>query len=111
MPPSTLSVARVFRALFPEELEVEAEVDDLGAKAFAIIIVASMLLEPPDPEPDPPAPTASIVVRGLLPIELITIASVADVRLLLSKATAAIGLTVPLTTPLSSTIFFNGSSC
>lgn len=99
----------MFRALLLEvELEVD-EVEDLGARAFATAKVVSMLPEPP--EPDPPAPTANIVDKGVLPMELITRASVDDVRLLLSIATAAIGFTLPLITPLSNTIFFKGSSC
>lgn len=96
----------MFRALLLLVLLVE--LDDLGAKAFATAKVVSMLPELP-PEPDP-APTANIVERGVFPIELTTRASVDDIFLLLSRATAAIGFTFPLITPLSNTIFFKGSS-
>jgi len=56
---------------------VEAELDDLGANAFATAKVASMLPEPPEPEP--PAPTANMVESGVFPIELTTRASVDDI--------------------------------
>jgi len=98
----------VLRVLLLVLALVEAELDDLGANAFATAKVASMLPEPPEPEP--PAPTANMVESGVFPIELTTRASVDDIFLLLSRATAAIGFTLPLMTPLSNTIFFNGSS-
>jgi len=86
---------------------VVVELDDLGANAFATAKVVSILPELPEPDP---APTASMVESGVFPIELTTRASVDDILLLLSRATAAMGFTLPLMTPLSNTIFFNGSS-
>jgi len=70
--------------------------------------VAKVLLEDPPLPPLPPSPplTASSVVAGLLPRELITTASVVDMPLLLSMATAANGLILPLVTPDNKIIFF-----
>lgn len=92
-------------------------VDELsfGDKALATAKVVSMsppkALPPLDELPPfiPPF-KAKAVATGELPNELMTTASVVDIRLLLSIATAANGFTLPLVTPESRTIFFNGSS-
>lgn len=93
-------------------------VDELsfcGDKALATTKVDSMSPPktlPPLDELPPfiPPPKAKAVATGELPNELMTTASVVDIRLLLSIATAANGFTLPLVTPESRIIFFNGSS-
>lgn len=107
----TLISAKVFRALLLLLLLLELLVELLGAKAPASAKVANvlLLLDPP-PLPESPPLTARSVAAGELPKELITTASVVDIWLLLSMATAATGLIEPLVTPCNNTIFFKGSS-
>lgn len=114
LPFITLINASVFKALLLLLLLLlEESVFLLPPNAPASAKVAKVLLEdPPLPLPPPSPPlTASSVVAGLLPRELITTASVVDIPLLLSMATAANGLILPLVTPDNKIIFFKGSSC
>jgi len=108
--PSTLSVARVLRVLV---LLLVVELD-WGDKALASASVVSVFMPLPLPPPfdEPPRPpfTAKSVAAGEFPSELITTASVVDICLLSSIATAAKGFTVPLVTPLSKISFLSGSS-
>lgn len=88
-----LRVAIVAKVL-SELLLLELELLLLGANALAKAKVARVLLplEPLDPDPESPPLTAKSVAAGELPKELITTASVVDIFLLLSIATAASGL-------------------
>jgi len=109
-----LRAAKVPRVL----LLLDEDEDDesfWGDKALATAKVVNALEPNPlwldDPPPFMPPFTAKSVAAGEFPNELITTASVVDIWLLLSIATAANGLTFPLATPESNTIFFSGSSC
>lgn len=89
-----LRVAKVPKVSLLELVLLSLEL--LGANALAKAKVARVLLplEPPERDPDPERPpfTARRVAAGELPKELITTASVLDIPLLLSIATAANGL-------------------
>lgn len=91
-----LRVAKVPKVSLAELELVLLSLELLGANALAKAKVARVLLppEPPERDPDPERPpfTARRVAAGELPKELITTASVLDIPLLLSIATAANGL-------------------
>jgi len=85
---------------------LDEEEEDCGVKALATAKVVSVF--PPKPPPPwlEPAPRASSVLAGELPMEVMTAASVVETCELSSIATAASGFTFPLATPESSTTFF-----